>query len=58
MCLLNLNIAVLSTVFHLFILNKTDCCALFQGGEADISSPVLHPSSTPWAPVMVPGSAV
>lgn len=40
-CLLNLNIAVFSTVFHLFTLNKTDCCALLFGGEADISSRML-----------------
>lgn len=35
------NIAVFSTVFHLFILNKTDCCALVFEGEADISSRIL-----------------
>lgn len=40
--LLNLNIAVLSTVFHLLTLNKTDCCALLYGGEVDISSRILQ----------------
>lgn len=35
--LLNLNVAVFSTVFHLLTFNKTDYCALC-GGETDISS--------------------
>lgn len=42
MCLPNLNIAVLTTVFHLFALNESVCCALLFGGKADISSLILQ----------------
>jgi len=52
-----LNIAVFSTVFHLFVVNKAHLAALLSGGETDLPSHAHRPAGSCWSPGSVASSA-
>lgn len=55
-CLLNFNIAVFSTVFHLFTLNNV--VPFFLEVKLTFLPVFFRPASSPWSPVNITGSTI